>query len=142
MNSKIHNKTHVAIGATVVLITGKEKGKIGKVIAIHKNKDRVKVENLHLLKNFVKKTEEKEGGIISAEGWIHISNVSNITKNGDITKVKRVKRDGFTVFISKKDNSEVFAVGAKKENKDENPKKIKKLKLDNKEMQNDENNKK
>lgn len=139
MNLKIHKKTHVAIGATVVLITGKEKGKIGKIIAIHKDKDRVKVENLHLLKNFVKKTEEKEGAIIAAEGWIHISNVSNITKSGDITKVKRVRKNGFTVFISKKDNSEVFAVGSKE---DTNSKKTKKLKLENKEAENDGNKKK
>ncbi|OED45332.1 50S ribosomal protein L24 [Rickettsiales bacterium (ex Bugula neritina AB1)] len=119
-------KPHVALGATVVVITGKEKRKIGKVIEINKNGDKVKVEKLCMMKHFVKKNKDQEGGIIESEGWIHISNVSNITKDGHITKVRSIKNEeGYRVFISKKDNSEVFKVGNKQDKKLVEGKKIK-----------------
>ncbi|RMG66792.1 MAG: 50S ribosomal protein L24 [Nitrospirae bacterium] len=60
----------------VVVISGKEKGKKGRVIAVLPKKQRVIVEKVNIIKRHMKPSQKyTQGGIIEKEGPIHISNV-------------------------------------------------------------------
>jgi large subunit ribosomal protein L24 len=73
-------------GDTVILITGKtqarggDRGKTGTVLSIDKEKNRVIVDGLNLVKKHVRKTETAkgatDGGIVTEPAPIHISNVA------------------------------------------------------------------
>ena len=62
---------------TVVLLAGKDKGKTGKVLKVIPEKNRVVVEKLNFVKEFIRRDQSKniQGGIMEKEGPIHISNV-------------------------------------------------------------------
>jgi large subunit ribosomal protein L24 len=69
-------KLHVKKGDEVVVLSGKEKGKQGRIIAVLPKKSRVIVEGLALLKRHTRKSQQHpQGAIIEREGSIHISNV-------------------------------------------------------------------
>ena len=62
----------------VVVISGKDRGKSGKVLRVDPAKQRVYVEGLNLVKRHQKPTPQRpnvEAGVVSSEGPIHISNV-------------------------------------------------------------------
>jgi large subunit ribosomal protein L24 len=64
-------------GDTVVVISGKEKGKRGKVLRLLNKKHRVVIERINMVKRHTKPTQGKpEGGIIEKEGSVELSNVS------------------------------------------------------------------
>ncbi len=63
-------------GDTVVVISGKDKGKKGKVLSVYPNNDRVLVEGVNMLTKHQKPSQKvQQGGIIHQEGPIHVSNV-------------------------------------------------------------------
>jgi large subunit ribosomal protein L24 len=62
-------------GKQVEIICGKDKGKKGEIIEIFKQKNRVKVKGINLIKKHEKTTKEKKGGIITKENFIDISNI-------------------------------------------------------------------
>ncbi|MBX7158069.1 MAG: 50S ribosomal protein L24 [Verrucomicrobiae bacterium] len=67
---------HVKRGDEVVVISGAERGKRGKVMGFVANKSRVLVEGVRLIKKAVRKNQSQpEGGIIEKEGSLPISNV-------------------------------------------------------------------
>ena len=66
---------HVRKDDLVMVTTGKDKGKTGKVLRIHKKKDRLVVEKVNMVKRHVKPSQKTKGGIMEKEGLIHISNV-------------------------------------------------------------------
>ena len=69
-------KLHVKKGDTVVVISGKEKGKQGEIIAVDIKKERVTVKGLNLVKRHTKPSQANpQGGIIEKEGTIHVCNV-------------------------------------------------------------------
>jgi large subunit ribosomal protein L24 len=69
-------KFHVKKGDQVTVISGKEKGKSGKIIAVLAEKQRVIVEGLQMIKRHTKKNQQNpNGAIVEREGSIHISNV-------------------------------------------------------------------
>jgi len=68
---------HVRRGDNVAVISGKEKGKRGKVLRVLTKKDRVVVERLMMVKRHTKPSQKvPQGGIVEKEGSIHISNVA------------------------------------------------------------------
>jgi large subunit ribosomal protein L24 len=70
------SKFHVKKGDQVTVISGKEKGKSGKIIAVLTEKQRVIVEGLQMIKKHTKKSQQNpNGAIVEREGSIHISNV-------------------------------------------------------------------
>ena len=70
------SKFHVKKGDQVTVISGKEKGKSGKIIHVQTDKQRVVVEGLQMIKKHTKKSQQNpNGAIIEREGSIHISNV-------------------------------------------------------------------
>jgi len=67
---------HVKSGDEVVVLTGTERGKRGKIIAVLPKKERVIVEGINLIKKHVRKSQQyPEGAILEREGTIHVSNV-------------------------------------------------------------------
>jgi large subunit ribosomal protein L24 len=63
-------------GDTVKILTGKDRGKTGKIQRILVNKDRAVVEKLNLVKRHSRPTEKMpQGGIIEKEASIHVSNL-------------------------------------------------------------------
>jgi large subunit ribosomal protein L24 len=67
---------HVKRGDEVVVLTGTEKGKRGKIIRVLTKKDRVVIEGVKMMKKHVRKSQEHpQGAILDIEGSIHVSNV-------------------------------------------------------------------
>jgi large subunit ribosomal protein L24 len=70
------NKCHIKKDDKVKVITGKDKGKIGKVLKIANKKDRILVENINVIKRHTRPTaQNRQGGIVESEAPIHWSNV-------------------------------------------------------------------
>jgi len=69
-------KQHVKRGDEVVVISGTERGKRGKIISVLTKKNRVIVEGLKMIKRHMRKSQRQpQGAIVEREGTIHISNV-------------------------------------------------------------------
>ena len=70
------NKVHVKTGDTVVVLSGKDKGKKGKVMAVSPSEGKVIVEKINMVSKHVKPRRMGEpGGIIKAEGAMYASKV-------------------------------------------------------------------
>ncbi len=69
-------KFHVKRGDEVVVISGTERGKRGKVLHVLRDKQRVIVEGVKMIKKHLRKSQEHpQGKIATREGTIHLSNV-------------------------------------------------------------------
>jgi large subunit ribosomal protein L24 len=69
-------KFHVKRGDEVVVIAGTEKGKRGKLISVLRDKERVIVEGVKMIKRHMRKSQQHpQGKIVEREGSIHLSNV-------------------------------------------------------------------
>src|SRR5919205_2978175 len=86
---------------TVEVISGKDKGKTGKVLRVEPKKHRVYVEGLNLHTRHVRprsvrdaQRAEQVGGVIEQEGPIHISNVMLVDPNDNKPSRVGVKREG------------------------------------------------
>jgi large subunit ribosomal protein L24 len=62
-------------GLTVKILAGKDKKKEAEVIEIDRKNKRAKVKGINIVKKHVKTTKEKNGGIVSKENFIHLSNL-------------------------------------------------------------------
>ncbi len=78
---------HVKKGDKVIVIAGKEKGKSSSVVSIDREKNRIVLEGLNMMKKHVKAPKPGEkGGIVEVAMSIHASNVKLADKNA--VKVK------------------------------------------------------
>ena len=69
-------KVHVKTDDTVVVISGNDKGKKGKVLDVSPKEGKVIVQGVHIVKKHVKPRRQGEaGGIVEAEGAIYASKV-------------------------------------------------------------------
>lgn len=85
---------HVRSGDEVIVTTGSDKGRRGKVLRVLTNEDRVVVEGVNVRRKHLKPSQQNpQGGVVSLEMPIHISNVSPVDKNGKPTRVRFVKKD-------------------------------------------------
>jgi large subunit ribosomal protein L24 len=75
-------------GDTVVVITGRDKGKSGEVVEMRRDDNRVLVRGINMIKRHQRQSATQEGGIISKEAPIHLSNVAlTDPKDGKPTRV-------------------------------------------------------
>ncbi|MBI4743412.1 MAG: 50S ribosomal protein L24 [Actinobacteria bacterium] len=91
-------------GDKVVVITGKDKGKRGKILRSLPKKNRVIVEGLNIIKKNTRPTQKNpQGGIITKESPIDVSNVQLICPEcSQQTRIgKRITSDGVSVRICK-----------------------------------------
>lgn len=83
----------IKVNDNVLIITGKDKGKKGKVIKTLKNENKVVVEGVNISKRHTKpKTNNDKGGIFEIEMPIHVSNVKLIKEEKKQEK-KEVKKE-------------------------------------------------
>jgi large subunit ribosomal protein L24 len=64
-------------GDSVIILSGKEKGKRGKVLRLSADGSRAYIEGVNLVKRFVRKTRQNpQGGLMTSEASIHLSNLA------------------------------------------------------------------
>ncbi len=92
----------IKTGDEVVCISGKDKGKTGKVIEVRPKEERVVVEGLNIVKRHTRPRPPKEpGGVIEKAAPMHWSNVALIDpKDGRPTRVRFVEVDGAKVRVA------------------------------------------
>ncbi|WP_162417665.1 50S ribosomal protein L24 [Cyclobacterium roseum] len=98
-------KLHIKSGDTVLVLSGDEKGKKGKILSVDQTKRRAIVEGLNMVTKHIKPTANTpQGGIEKKEAPIHISNLQLVDpKTGDATRIGRKRNeDGKLVRYSKK----------------------------------------
>jgi large subunit ribosomal protein L24 len=84
---------NVRKGDTVVVISGSNKGKKGKVLRVHG--DRVVVEKVAMIKRHTKASQKTpQGGIIDKEGSIHVSNVALFDDKTEKATRTKIQLDG------------------------------------------------
>jgi len=97
----------IRTGDEVIVISGKDRGKRGKVLRAEPKKDRVYVEGLNIIKRHQRPTQtaagQQAGGVIEREGPIHVSNVMVVDpKDGKPSRVGMLVEDGKRVRVSKR----------------------------------------
>ncbi|MEK8132714.1 50S ribosomal protein L24 [Paenibacillus filicis] len=100
-----NNKLHVKKEDTVIVITGKDKGKKGRVLAAYPRQNRVLVEGVNMIKKHAKPSQANpQGGILTQEAAIHVSNVMLVDpKSGQPTRIGyKVLDNGKKVRVAKK----------------------------------------
>ncbi len=104
------NKLHIKKDDTVIVLTGEDKGKTGKVLKVFVEKQRAIVEGVNIVSKHTKPSAKNpQGGIVKQEASIHVSNLSLIDpKSGKATRVAiKVNEDGKKVRIAKKSGEEI-----------------------------------
>jgi large subunit ribosomal protein L24 len=99
-------------GDKVVVIAGRDKGRSGEVIEMRRDDGRLLVRGINMVKRHQRQTAQQEGGIISKEAPIHLSNVALadpkdgkptrvgfkfVGKGDDRKKVRFAKRSGVEI---------------------------------------------
>ena len=75
-------------GDKVIVLTGRDKGRTGEVIEIRTAEGRALVRGVNMVKRHQRQTASQEGGIISKEGPVHLSNLALADpKDGKPTRV-------------------------------------------------------
>jgi large subunit ribosomal protein L24 len=96
-------------GDTVEVISGKDKGKRGKVLRVDRATSRVVVEHVNMIKRHTKPNPQRrvQGGVVEREAPIHISNVMVISPDsGRPTRVGyKILEDGRKVRVTKTDGA-------------------------------------
>jgi len=97
-------KFKIKKGDHVVVITGKDKGKKGEVLKMIPDENRAVVSGVAMVRRHQKQTAAQEGGIITKEAAIHISNLAlEDPKDGKATRVGyKFLKDGRKVRFAKR----------------------------------------
>jgi large subunit ribosomal protein L24 len=84
-------------GDTVVVLTGRDKGRTGEVIEVRPSEGRALVRGVNMVKRHQRQSATQEGGIVSKEATIHLSNIAILDP-----KDKKPTRVGFKIVGDKK----------------------------------------
>ena len=105
-------KLHIREGDTVVVMSGKDKGKTGKVLRVDRKSQKVFVEGLNIIKRHQRPNPANPNaqvGVIEREAGIHVSNVAILDpKDNKPTRVT-IRRDdnGRRMRVTKRSGSEL-----------------------------------
>ncbi|ABS70005.1 MULTISPECIES: 50S ribosomal protein L24 [Xanthobacter] len=96
-------------GDKVVVLTGRDKGRTGEVIQVMPKEERALVRGVNIVKRHQRQTANQEGGIISKEAPIQLSNVAVADpKDGKPTRVGfQVLEDGTKVRVAKRSGERI-----------------------------------
>ncbi len=89
-------------GDSVVVLTGKDKGRTGEVLQVLPKEDRAVVRGINMVKRHQRQTQTQEAGIINKEASIHLSNIAIVGKDGKPTRVGFSVVDGKKVRVAKR----------------------------------------
>jgi len=95
-------------GDKVIVRTGRDKGRTGEVIRVMRSEERALVRGVNLVKRHQRQTPTQEGGIVSKEASIHLSNLAIADpKDGKATRVGfKILPDGRKVRFAKRSGVE------------------------------------
>jgi large subunit ribosomal protein L24 len=98
----------IRTGDRVQVMSGKDRGKTGRVLRVEPSRERVFVEHLNMIKRHTRpqqvagaQSEQQLGGVIEREGPIHISNVMLLDAKGTPTRVAIDRSGGERVRVAK-----------------------------------------
>ena len=95
-------------GDKVVVLSGRDKGRSGEVFEVRPSEGVALVRGVNMVKRHQKQTQAQEGGIISKEAPIHLSNIAYVGKDGKPTRVGfKIQADGKKVRIAKSSGAEI-----------------------------------
>ena len=96
-------------GDKVMVLTGRQKGMTGEVFEVRPNEDKALVRGINLVKRHQKQTQAQEGGIISKEAPIQLSNLAlEDPRDGKPTRVGfKIVEGGRKVRIAKRSGVEI-----------------------------------
>jgi len=102
-------KYKIRKGDDVIVLTGKDKGKSGEITKMMISEGRALVQGVNLVKRHTKQTQTSEGGIITKEAPIHVSNLAlKDPKTGKATKAGyKMNKDGTKTRIAKSSGEEI-----------------------------------
>ena len=90
-------------GDKVIVLNGRDKGRTGEVFEVRPTDNKALVRGVNLVKRHQKQTQAQEGGIISKEAPIHLSNLALADpKDGKATRVGFKIHDGRKVRVAKR----------------------------------------
>ena len=104
------NNMFVKSGDTVMVMSGEDKGKTGKVLKVLVEKDRAIVEGVNMVSKSTKPSAKNpHGGIVKQEASIHVSNLNLIDpKSGKPTRIgRKINENGAKVRYAKKSGEEI-----------------------------------
>src|SRR2546425_10998105 len=96
-------------GDKVIVLTGRDKGRTGEVIEVRPAETRALVRGVNLVKRHQKQSAQQEGGIVSKEAPIQLSNIALADpKDGKPTRIGwKTQQDGTRVRIAKRSGAEI-----------------------------------
>lgn len=97
-------KVKIRKGDHVVVLAGKDKGKAGEVLRVLPKEDRALVQGVNMIKRHQRQTPQQDGGIISREASVHISNLAiEDPKDGKPTRIGfKTLKDGRKVRFARR----------------------------------------
>jgi large subunit ribosomal protein L24 len=96
-------KFKIKKGDKVVVLTGKDRGKQGEIVRMIPSDSKAVVQGINLVKRHTKPSQAGNGGIVSKEAPVHVSNLALLDpKSGKATKVGyKILEDGKKVRVAK-----------------------------------------
>jgi len=96
-------------GDKVVVLSGRDKGRTGEVVEVRPDESRALVRGVNMVKRHQRQTAQQEGGIISKELPVHLSNIALADpKDGKPTRVGfKIQADGKKIRIAKRSGAEI-----------------------------------
>ncbi|QIG92743.1 50S ribosomal protein L24 [Bradyrhizobium sp. ma5] len=95
-------------GDKVMVLTGRDKGRTGEVFEVRPDENKALVRGINMVKRHQKQSQTQEGGIISKEMPIHLSNVAYVGKDGKPTRIGfKIQADGKKVRVAKSSGAEI-----------------------------------
>ena len=95
-------------GDRVMVLSGREKGRTGEVFEVRPDENRALVRGINMVKRHQKQSAQQEGGIISKEAPIHLSNLAYVGKDGKPTRIGfKIRTDGTKVRVAKRSGAEI-----------------------------------
>lgn len=92
----------------VKVISGKDKGKTGKVLSAQPKKNRVVVEGINIVKKHVKPSQTNpQGGVLEVEAPIYAAKVALVDKNGKATRIGYKFENGKKIRVAKTTGEEI-----------------------------------
>jgi large subunit ribosomal protein L24 len=97
-------KLKVKKGDKVVVLAGRDKGKNGEIVKVFPDQNRAIVQGVNIVRRHQKQSASQEGGIVSKEATIHISNLAiEDPKDGSPTRIGyKILEDGRKVRFAKR----------------------------------------
>jgi large subunit ribosomal protein L24 len=95
-------------GDKVIVLSGRDKGRTGEVFEVRPDENKALVRGVNMVRRHQKQTAQQEGGIISKEAPIHLSNLAYVGRDGKATRIGfKIHADGTKVRVAKSSGAEI-----------------------------------